>query len=206
MEFLVDFLGVLILLTAFEMLVQSYIKQMINTVSLQSILLSLMLAILGFSTKSLELLILSALTFAVRGLAIPELMRVDVKRRRIWEIREVETRVPALIIFGILVAILGFAFYATKLYPIFRVKGGAMPIILLLLGLLMIIARRNALAQMIGYIVEENALLYAGTVLTHLPMILEAGVFLDLLGMVLIGVLLSAEKEYGVLELEELVG
>ncbi len=203
---LVDFLGVLILLTAFEMLVQSYVKQMINTVAIQSILLALMLAILGFERGSIELYILSVLTLIVRGLAIPELMRVDVKKRKIWEIREVETRVPALIIFGILLAIVGFAFYATNLYPIFGVKGGAMPIILLLLGFLMIIARRNALAQMIGYIVEENALLYAGVTLTHLPMILEAGVFLDLLGLVLIGVLLSAEKEYGVLELEELVG
>ncbi len=203
---LVDFLGILILLTAFEMLVQSYVKQMINTVAIQSILLALMLIVLGYERSSPELVVLSILTFVVRGVAIPELMRVDVRKRRIWEIREVETRVPALIIVGILVAIGGFAFYATKLYPIFGVKGGSIPIILLLLGFLMIIARRNALAQMIGYIVEENALLYAGTVLTHLPMILEAGVFLDLLGLVLIGVLLSAEKEYGVLELEELVG
>jgi len=203
---LVDFLGVLILLTAFEMLVQSYVKQMINTVAIQSILLALLLVILGFERGSIELYVLAVLTFIVRGLAIPELMRVDVRKRKIWEIREVETRVPALIIFGILLAVIGFAFYATKLYPIFGVKGGAMPIILLLLGFLMIIARRNALAQMIGYIVEENALLYAGVTLTHLPMILEAGVFLDLLGLVLIGVLLSAEKEYGVLELEELVG
>ena len=203
---LIDFLGVLILLTAFEMLVQSYVKQMINTVAIQSILLALLLGILGFERCSIELYVLAVLTFIVRGLAIPELMRVDVRKRKIWEIREVETRVPALIIFGILLAVIGFAFYATKLYPIFGVKGGAMPIILLLLGFLMIIARRNALAQMIGYIVEENALLYAGVTLTHLPMILEAGVFLDLLGLVLIGVLLSAEKEYGVLELEELVG
>ncbi len=202
-----QFLGVLILLTAFEMLAQSYVRPMINTVAIQSILLSAMMLILGIFRNSPDLLILSALTLVVRGIAIPEVMKKDIKKRGIWVYREVETRVPALVIVGLLLAIAGYIFYReiAAIIPV-PAKLGALPFILFLLGFLLIIAKKNALTQMAGYIVEENALLYAGVSFSHMPLILEAGVFLDLLALVLAGVILAAEKDYGVLELEELVG
>ncbi len=203
-----QFLGVLILLTAFEMLAQSYVRPMINTVAIQSILLSAMMLILGIFRNSLDLLILSALTLVVRGIAIPEVMKKDIKKRGIWVYREVETRVPALVIVGLLLAIAGYIFYReiAAIIPVPAKHSGALPFILFLLGFLLIIAKKNALTQMAGYIVEENALLYAGVSFSHMPLILEAGVFLDLLALVLAGVILAAEKDYGVLELEELVG
>ena len=201
-----EMLGVIILLTAFEMLAQSFIRPMINTVALQSIALAAIMLILGIAEHSYDLILLSALTVAVRGIAIPEVMKKDIKKSGIWVYREVETRVPALVIVGLLLSILGYVIYREMAETLHIGAEGALPFILFLLGFLLIIAKKNALAQMTGYIVEENALLYAGISFSHMPLILEAGVFLDLLALVLAGVILAAEKDYGVLELEELVG
>jgi len=201
-----EMLGVIILLTAFEMLAQSFIRPMINTVALQSIALAAIMLILGIAEHSYDLILLSVLTVAVRGIAIPEVMKKDIKKSGIWVYREVETRVPALVIVGLLLSILGYVIYREMAETLHIGAEGALPFILFLLGFLLIIAKKNALAQMTGYIVEENALLYAGISFSHMPLILEAGVFLDLLALVLAGVILAAEKDYGVLELEELVG
>jgi len=201
---IVHFLGVLILLTAFEILAQSYIRPMINTVALQSILLAIIMILIGLSEKRVDLLILSVLTIAIRGVAIPEVLKKDIRKRGIWIYREVETRVPALVIIGLIISIAGYVIY--KELSVFIGRNGDLPFILFLLGFLVIIAKKNALTQMVGYIIEENALLYAGIIISHMPLILEAGVFLDLLALVLAGVILAAEKDYGVLELEELVG
>ncbi len=201
-----ELLGVVVLLTAFEMLAQSFVRPMINTVALQSIALAAIMLILGVVKHSYDLILLSALTVAVRGIAIPEVMKKDIKKSGIWVYREVETRVPALVIIGLLLSILGYVIYQDIAETLHMGAEGALPFILFLLGFLLIIAKKNALAQMTGYIVEENALLYAGISFSHMPLILEAGVFLDLLALVLAGVILAAEKDYGVLELEELVG
>ncbi len=201
-EAIVQFIGVLILLTAFEILAQSYIRPMINTVAIQSILLAVIMVITGILENRLDFIILAVLTIAVRGIAIPEVLKKDVKKHGIWVYREVGTRVPSLVIVGLILSIVGYVIYRAA----FSVMQGDLPFILFLLGFLVIIAKKNALAQMVGYIVEENALLYAGITISHMPLILEAGIFLDLLALVLAGVILAAEKDYGVLELEELVG
>ncbi len=201
-----ELLGVIILLTAFEMLAQSFVRPMINTVALQSITLAVIMLLTGLSRHSYDLLLLAALTVAIRGITIPEIMKKDVRKTGIWVYREVETRVPALIIVGLLLSIFGYVVYRELAGTLHIGSKGALPFILFLLGFLLIIAKKNALAQMTGYIVEENALLYAGISFSHMPLILEAGVFLDLLALVLAGVILAAEKDYGVLELEELVG
>ena len=200
----VEFLGILIILVTFEMINQSYMRPMINAVALQSTLLALLIGVVGVHRYSAEIIILALLTFFVRGLLIPSIMWHNIRKNPIWDYREVETRVPSLVLLGVILTIVGYVTYKL-LYPPFNVKGGALPVTLLLLSFLIIIARKNALAQLVGYISEENALLYAGA-LSNLPMILEAGVLLDLLGIVLVSIILAAEKEYGHLELEELVG
>ncbi len=203
-ETLVDFLGILIILVTFEILNQSYVKPMINSIALQSILLAILIGILGVFRHSIELIALSILTLMVRGLLIPWIIRRDIRNNPIWDYREVETRVPSLTLAGILLAIVGYVLYQ-PLHSILNVKSGVLAIVLLLLSFLIMIARKNAFAQLVGYISEENALLYV-SVLTNLPMVFEAGVLLDLLGIVLVGIILAAEKEYGYVELEKLVG
>ncbi len=204
-ETVVEFLGILVILVTFEILSQSYMKPMVNAIALQSILLSILFAVIGIQKHVNELMVIAVLTFSIRGVLIPSIISWDIKKNPIWSYRELETMVSSLVLTGVILAIIGYIVYRVIFHTVLNIRGGALPVVLLLLSFLIIIARKNAVAQLIGYISEENALLYASALL-NLPIILEAGVFLDLLGIALAGIILAAEKEYGHVELEELVG
>lgn len=79
------------------------------------------------------------------------------------------------------------------------------PFILLFQGLFLIASRRSTIAQILGYIEEENALILLGLFLVPVPLLIEASVLLDVLALVVISSLVILEKrEHEVLE--ELVG
>ncbi len=68
---------------------------------------------------------------------------------------------------------------------------------LLLQGAFLIISRRNAFIQLIGYMTMENALfLFEGYLFPGLPFIVEAGIVLDLIGIIAIaGVVVRMMKD-----------
>jgi hydrogenase-4 membrane subunit HyfE len=56
--------------------------------------------------------------------------------------------------------------------------------------------RKNYLTQMCGYIQEENAILYAGALIAPgIQILTEFAVVLDVLGVVIIGAILSAQRD-----------
>ncbi len=201
----IDFLGVLILIYGFIILTENYIHSLVRHLQSQTIILSILIIIAGAYLKMWELIALGIFTLLFRALLIPELLLRGIKREHIWEHREFGVKAKSSIVMGIITAIIGIIAYA-GIYRVLGTWNGMIPFILLLFGLLIIIMRRNALAQISGYIVEENALLYLGIVLYPIGFLLEVGILLDVIGAVLLAVILSAEKDYGPIEIEELSG
>ena len=196
--------GSIVLLTAFFMLTESYMHSIINAVAFQSLLIGLIIGIVGWKEGIGELIILAGITITFRALLIPWFLQRDVRRERIWRGREIRTTHHAIVL-GLIVAVLAYFLYV----PVYMTTDnwrGIMPFVLLFLSMLIIVSRRNALAQIVGYISEENALLYLAVMLSPMPMVLEFGILLDMIAFVLLAVVLSAEKHYGPLEVEELVG
>lgn len=104
--------------------------------------------------------------------------------------------IPAFILVGIILIIIGYALFKTILEPYIPNTQVSVAFTLLLLGFLLIITRRNALVQMTGYIEEENAILYAGALIAPtIPLLIEFAVVLDIFGVVIIGVILSAQRD-----------
>ena len=204
-EATIDFLGVLILLYGFVIIAENYIHSVIRHLQAQTIILSLLIGIVGFYLGMWELIALAIFTLIFRAWLIPEILLKDIKKERVWEHREFGAKAKSSLIAGIITAIVGIIAYLA-IHNIIGTWKGMIPFILLLFGLLIIVMRRNALAQISGYIVEENALLYLGIVLYPIGFLLEVGILLDVIGAVLLGVILSAEKEYGPMEIEELSG
>lgn len=92
--------------------------------------------------------------------------------------------------------IIGYALFRTILAPFIPNSQVSVPFSLLFLGFLLIISRRNALVQMTGYVEEENAILYAGALIAPtIPLLIEFAVVLDIFGVVIIGVILSAQRD-----------
>ncbi len=201
---ILNLLGITVLLIAFLLLTESYMHSLVSLVAFQSLLIGLIIGIVGWEKGVPELVILAGITVAFRAVIIPWILKRDLRNERIWRNREIRTTHHAIVV-GLVIAVLAYFFYV----PVYRVTGnwsGVMAFVLLFLSFLVIVTRRNALAQIIGYVSEENALLYLAVMLTAMPMVLEFGILLDMIAFVLLAVILGGEKRYGPLEVEELVG
>lgn len=204
--------GVGILLTALYLQSESFVDPLIRAIALQSLLLAALLGWLAWSEGSVDLALLAGLAVAVRVLFIPYVLRRQIRAFR-WRVREVHAshRVTGHALAAIALAIVAWFVFQQTLAPVFPEAGAALPFILLVQGLLMLATRSNTIVQVIGYLEEENAVVYAGALFARsFPLFVEVVVFLDVLGVVLVGVILSIQRDVtGTPEeaaLEELAG
>jgi hydrogenase-4 component E len=190
-------LGITIILSALYMQGQSFVDPTIRAILVQSFLLSALFALLAIQTDNIELLYLAILTVIMRGITVPRIMLYQVRKFK-HSLRETGTgqKIPAFILVGIILIILGYALFKAILQPYIPNAQVSVAITLLLLGFLLIVSRRNALVQMTGYIEEENAILYAGALIAPtIPLLIEFAVVLDIFGVVIIGIILFAQRD-----------
>jgi hydrogenase-4 component E len=69
----------------------------------------------------------------------------------------------------------------------------------------LIVTRRSTIAQIIGFIEEENSIVLFGILTIPIPFLIEVSIFLDVLGLVVITSLLTLQKLEHT-RLEELMG
>ncbi len=172
----------------------------------------MLLGWLAWTERSVDLAVLAGLAVVVRAAFIPYVLRRQIRAFR-WRMRERHAahRVTGHALAAVAVAIVAWFVFQQTLASAFPQVGGALPFVLLLQGLLMLATRGNTIVQVIGYLEEENAVVYAGALFAQgFPLFVEVVVFLDVLGVVLVGVILSIQRDVtGTLEesaLEELTG
>ncbi len=189
--------GILVILSALYMQGQSFVDPTIRAISFQSFAISALFVVLYFQSGDIDLVYLAVITSVVRGILIPRVMLFQVRNFK-HSLRETGTgqRIPSLIIVGIIFVIGGYAIFRSVLLPASIDPLASVPFALLLLSFLLIFTRRNALMQMTGFLEEENAVLYAGALIApSIPLLVEFAVVLDVLGVVLVGVILSASRD-----------
>lgn len=204
--------GVGILLTALYLQSESFVDPLIRAIALQSVLLAGLLGWLAWTENSIDLAILAGLAVVVRAIFIPYVLRRQIRAFR-WKVRELHAahRVTGHALAAVALAIIAWFVFQQTLASVFPEPGAALPFILLVQGLLMLATRSNTIVQVIGYLEEENAVVYAGALFAQaFPLFVEVVVFLDVLGVVLVGVILSIQRDVtGTPEeaaLEELAG
>jgi len=195
----VDLLGAVLLILAFAMISQRRILSMIHLFTAQGATLALATAVVGYVTRQPHLYLSAAMTFALKVLLIPRLLRRVIDRLDTrWE-TETLINVPTTMLIGILVVI--FAFNLAM--PISRLSSalasGTLGIALacILLSFLTMITRAKAVPQVIGFLAMENGLFFAATSATYgMPMVVELGIALDvLIGVLILGVFLFQIRE-----------
>lgn len=204
--------GIVVILSALYMQGQSFVDPTIRAISFQSFTIAALFAVLYIQSGDITLIYLALVTGIVRGILIPKVMLYQVRNFK-QSLRETGTglRIPSLIIVGIIFVIGGYAIFKTVLLPAPLNPLASVPFVLILLSFLLIFTRRNALMQMTGFLEEENAVLYAGALIaSSIPLLVEFAVVLDVLGVVLVGVILSASRDVFLSlespELEQLTG
>ena len=154
----------------------------ISAFTWQSIVLSAVTAIVAYFGKDHELYWVAAGLLLLKGLVIPRLLKQ--MARRFAAERELEPYVntaTSLLIGGLLVLL---AYVVTSpLVSVSRLPtrtGMPLAMGLVFVSLFVIISRKKALTQVLGFLMLENAIALLAVLGTHgIPIIVEIGVFLD---------------------------
>lgn len=191
-------IGMGLLLSALYLQSESFLDPMVDVIAIQSLLLVGLLAWLAYAEAEPALALVAGLVLAVRVLLIPHLLRRQIRAAR-WSAREIRAsqRTTGHALAAVALALVAWFLFQETLAPALpQIPGIALPFVLLAEGLLVLATRTTSLAQVIGYIEEENAIVYAAALfVVAFPLLIEVVVLLDVLGVVLISVILSLQRD-----------
>jgi len=181
---LVNLLAVFLLLLAFAMLSQRRILSLIHLYAWQGATLAVSTTIVAWSTGQAHLYWSALLTVLLKVILIPRVLHRLIDRLNVrWDI-ETLINIPTTMLVGIGLVILAFALGAPISQLASTVTRSTLGIALasVLLSFLMMIVRRKAVPQVIGFLAMENGLFFAATSATYgMPLVVELGVALDVL-------------------------
>ena len=182
----------LLLLTCFAIVAQRRLTACVDMFAVQSVLLAATAALVAFLTGIHHIYIAAALTVVIKAVLIPRILKQVVERLNVTRELVMNVNIPAsLLICGGLVML---AFFITQ--PIIPLgflltrDSLAISLAIILIGFFTMIARKKAVTQVIGFLIMENGLFLGATSAAYgMPLIVEIGVFFDVLvGMLIIGI------------------
>jgi hydrogenase-4 component E len=196
---LLKLLAASLLLISFAMLSRRRTQRLITLYAWQGGVLFLSTVLVAYSAGLTELYYSAALTLVLKVIALPWILnRLIVRLGAQWD-SETLVNIPTTMLAGLGLVI--FAFGLAE--PISRMAttitrntlGIALAVILL--SFLMMITRRKAVTQVIGFLAMENGLFFAATSATYgMPMVIELGIALDLLvGFFILGIFFFQIRE-----------
>ena len=181
---MINLLAALLLLIAFAMLSQRRILRLIHLFAAQGFVLSLNTAIVAATISQPHLYFSALLTLLLKVLVLPWLLHRLIDRLNIrWDV-ETLVNIPTTMLVGIVLVIISF----NLALPISQLAGTitrstlGIAMASVLISFLMMITRRKAVPQVIGFLAMENGLFFAATSTTYgMPMVVELGIALDVL-------------------------
>lgn len=205
-----DLVFVLVVVLDFFCLGVSRLNAAIRAVAVQGALLSTLPVLLAEPGHPLgHVIALSSIALFVKGIAIPWLMFRAM--REAGTRRELEPIVGfvASLLLGVVGVALAFAFSRSLPLPESETHGSLVPTGLATAwtGLLLIISRKKAVNQVLGFLLFENGVFLFGLLLTGvMPLMVEAGVLLDLVAAVFVMgiVMFHINREFSSLDTEKL--
>jgi hydrogenase-4 component E len=168
-------LGGLMLLLSFTLLYQRRVTAVINALATQGAVLAAAAAWQGLVQGAPQLYLTALIALLAKAVLIPLALRLLIQRFRLD--RTVE---PALGIGPSMIA--GVALVALAILVVLPITGNARAIAredlalalsVVLLGMLMMITRRNAILQVVGLMSLENGLILAAVGVAGMPLVVE---------------------------------
>ena len=173
-----------VLIAGFLLLWRRGLSAHIDAFTLQSVALAATTALIAYFTGNAELYWVAGLLIALKGIGIPLLLRR--MARRFGTERELAPYVntaTSLLIGGLLVLLAYIVMRPIVQLSHLPTRAG-MPLAmgLVVVSLFVIVSRKKALTQVIGFLMLENGIALLAVLGTHgIPLIVEIGVFLDVL-------------------------
>ena len=185
----------LVLLAAFAMVTTRQVQGVLRFLIVQSLFVAASAFLIGFKRGSIDLVALGCIMIASKVITIPWVLR-RMLPGELYELREIDQliNIPSSSLLALLLAIAA-EFLVSPL-----VAGSQDPVVHanlpigmagLLIGAYSLIARREAIPQLIGILAMENGAFFAGIAIApELPLIAELAIAIDvILIVVVVGVL-----------------
>jgi hydrogenase-4 component E len=196
---LINLLAAVLLLLAFAMLAQRRVLTLIDLFAAQGLALACSTAIVAYATEQPHLFWSAGLTLVLKVAVLPWLLHRLIRQLDVrWDVEGL-INIPTTMLIGIVLVVFAF----NLAYPISQLAstitratlGIAMASVML--SFLMMITRRKAVPQVIGFLSMENGLFFAATSATYgMPLVVELGIALDVLvGMLILGVFFFQIRE-----------
>ena len=187
-----------LVLVSFMLLYQDRLYALLNVYALHALELSLSVAWQAFVQDAPHLYITAAIALVFKAIVIPIALHRIIRRLGIH--RDIETVVgigPTMLA--------GMGLVALSMVVMLPVTSGADPLAredlafalsVLLLGLLVMVTRRNAIGQVVGFMALENGLVLAATGAKGMPLVVEISVaFSIVIAFIVIGIFLFRIRE-----------
>ncbi|HQU15181.1 MAG: formate hydrogenlyase [Chromatiales bacterium 21-64-14] len=181
---LILLLAALVLFTSFAMLAQSRLINLVRVFAWQGVLLAATTALVAHVSGYSHLYISALLTFGLKALLIPWVLHRLVLRLGME--REVESEGNRTLVQLGGASLVIFSYYVAlpvvRLSTLLTRNTIAVSLAVVLLGMLLMIARKEAVTQVVGFMSIENGLFFAAVVSTYgMPMVVELGIAFDVL-------------------------
>jgi hydrogenase-4 component E len=187
-----------LVLVSFMQLYQDRLYALLNTFALHALILAASVAWQAFIQDAPHLYLTAMIALVFKAIVIPvALHRIIVKLGIHREIETVAGVGPVML--------LGMGLVALSMVVMLRVTADADPLAredlafalsVVLLGLLVMVTRRNAVSQVVGFMSLENGLVLAATGAKGMPLVVEISVaFSILIAFIVIGIFLFRIRE-----------
>ena len=187
-----------LVLASFVLLYQDRMSGLINVFTIHAIVLSLSVAWQAYAQHAPHLYLTAAIAAIFKALIIPFSLQNMIVRMRIHREIEVVGGIGVTMLVGIALVALSLAVVlpATAAADPLAREDIAFALSVVLLGLLMMVTRRNAVSQVIGFMSLENGLILAATGAKGMPLVVEISVaFSVLIAFIVIGIFLFRIRE-----------
>ncbi len=187
--------GMLVL--SFALLYQDRIIAVINVFALQAIALSLSVAWQALVQNAPHLLVTAAIALVVKAFVVPFFLQRIVRALQIHRgIEQVIGAGPTMLTGLGLVALSILLVQPVGEVSIYVREDLAFALAVILLGLLLMITRRNAVTQVVGFMSLENGLVLAATGAKGMPLVVEISVaFSILIAFIVFGIFVFRIRE-----------
>lgn len=185
-------------LVSFMLLYQDRMFGLLNVFALHALVLSLSVAWQAYIQDAPHLYVTAAIALVLKAIIIPVALHRVVVRLGIHRTIETVGGIGPTMLFGM-------GLVALSMVVMLRATAAADPLAredlafalsVVLLGLLMMVTRRNAVSQIIGFMSLENGLILAATGAKGMPLVVEISIaFSVLIAFIVIGVFLFRIRE-----------
>lgn len=191
---MVNFLAYTFLIAGLLMLAGRIITNNIGLLALQSLALSTIAFYLGFAGEtSWHMVVVGGFTLVIKVIILPWVLYRLVERLKADREISLSVGLVPSIFTGLLLIGLTYAYVVPVLLKAVQVGSQLLSVALstVLLGCFFMISRRSALSQLMGVVVMENGLFLCAIAVTGgMPLIIELGIFFDLLvGALVMGII-----------------